>query len=286
MAQLIHERPDILADALGISDIELHFVFANTGMEHNDTLRFVRDLTTHGGIPITWVETVISPEKGVGSVHREVSFETCFRNDQWEDPKHPYHATAAKYGIPNVSWMSCTREMKLRPMQSLMRSRGYRGFKSHHTCIGIREDENRRVSKRAGVDNLVYPLVDIWPTTKEEVLEHWEAFDWDLNIEEWEGNCMTCYKKSLWKLANVHGKHPEAFEFHVAMERLYSRAGVEHENNPNDPPRVTFRKNIRTKDLIELFKTSPEIKTFHQAQRHRESPCSGQCEMFETEWMS
>ncbi len=42
----------------------LHFVFANTGKEREETLVFIERFSRHFGIEIEWIEAEINPEMG------------------------------------------------------------------------------------------------------------------------------------------------------------------------------------------------------------------------------
>lgn len=124
-----------VADARGIESL---FIFANTGAEHPDTLRFVNDVDKHLGLDLVWVEAVVHPERKA-CTHKVVTFATASRCGE------PFGQVCAKYGLPNQSFKLCTRELKLNPMNSYHSSIGW-AKKSYVTAIGIRADETRRVA--------------------------------------------------------------------------------------------------------------------------------------------
>ena len=72
----------IVRDELEKNYEETHYVFANTGREHEETLQFVRDIGLNFDIKIVWLESVFSPVFGVGPSFKIVNFETAARN--WE----------------------------------------------------------------------------------------------------------------------------------------------------------------------------------------------------------
>jgi len=127
-------------------------VFANTGLEHPKTLEFVNNCDKHFGFGTVWVEGVVHYGQRKASTHKIVTFETASRKGE------VFEAYIKKYGIPNAAFPQCTRELKLYPMQSYLRSLGI-NHKHIPTAIGIRSDEKRRVSKSAEVDNIIYPLI-------------------------------------------------------------------------------------------------------------------------------
>ena len=99
---------------------ELLFVFANTGLEHDDTLRFLRDGSEAFGLDVVWVEAVTHPGARKACTHRVVDFDTASRNGE------PFEDVIAKYGIPNLKGKYCTRELKLNSIKSYMRSIGWK----------------------------------------------------------------------------------------------------------------------------------------------------------------
>ena len=281
MARWVSLNKNLLAEFLGEEEIKPVYVFANTGLEHPDTLRFMNDVDRHFNLGVVWTESKVIHVPRKGTKHRRVTYETAYTWDRWRDPEHPFHSFIRKYGIPNTKFLGCTRELKRRAIASYMRSIGFKSMKDYYTCIGIRADEKRRVSKAAKAENVIYPLVDISPTDKEEIIEWWEDKDWDLNIPEWLGNCLTCYKKSYKKLKAVHEDLPRAFEFNIAMEEMYPRLGPEFSKYEDAKPRVFFRLSTPTTKLLNAFATDPSAKNY--IRNTADSGCSESCELFETE---
>ena len=162
---------------------DLVFGFANTGCEDEDTLRFANEVDRRYGLNLVWLEAVVHPGERKSSTHRVVTYETASRAGE------PFEAAAAKYGLPNKTFLWCTRELKLNAMKSYARSIGW---KDYWTAIGIRTDETRRVSASAQEQRIIYRLVNHRPTDKQDVLAFFEDFEWDLAIPEHHGNCKTC----------------------------------------------------------------------------------------------
>lgn len=276
MAWWMSSHQEAVADWLGCQSVKLSYVFANTGLEHDDTLRFLRDIQNNFGIPIVWVEGEAVHGERRSTRHRIVSFETAFRLEHWRDRRHPFHDHVVKYGVPNVKFINCTREMKRNTIDSYMKSIGH-PINTYYTAIGIREDEGRRVSKNSGARHIIYPLVDLEPTCKDDVTDWWSQFDFDLNIPEWLGNCVTCYKKSSRKVALAHRDCPAAFEFCEGMEQEYSTVGPEFAKYGDSVPRTFWRGNMSTKDLLAIFKDG------QQGPPVEDGGCSESCELYETE---
>lgn len=216
-------------------------LFANTGEEREECLEFVDRCDREFGFNVVWVEAVIDPQKGEGTTHRVVDFKSASRNGE------PFEAMIAKYGIPNKEWPHCTRELKLNPMLSYLRSIGWKRG-TYETAIGIRADEKHRRKK-----GCIHPLLDWQPTTKPDVNEFWMSHPWRLNLTGYQGNCKWCWKKSLRKHLTLMDESPSLFDFPERMELLYGHVGAEI-GKPETAytRRVFFRGELSTKDLREL----------------------------------
>lgn len=251
--------------------LDLLFVFANTGREHPDTLRFVHDVDCFLDLDLVWVEAVVHRGRKKSCTSRVVTFETASRNGE------PFNAVAAKYGIPNQTFRHCTRELKTNPMHHYVRS--VHGWEkgAYHTALGIRADEKRRVKKTAETQDIVYPLAHWWPMDKQDVLDFWEDYDWNLAIEEREGNCLECHKKSDKKLALLAREHPEYFVFPIHLDRLYATVG------PNNVPgpRKRYRGYMSTEEKLASFEGVDIASIIDDASAS--GGCTESCELYETE---
>lgn len=241
--------------------------FANTGLEHEKTLEFVNNCDKYFGFNTVWLEADVQHGKRVGTKHKIVSFETASRKGE------PFHEVVKKYGIPNKAYPHCNRELKLSVMHSYLKSIGL-----HHkdilTAIGIREDETRRISKSYNVMNISYPLIDLFPSDKQDVLDFWSKQDFDLDIEEWDGNCKLCFKKSFKKLFKQLDSDPSLIDFHLEMENKYPQIGNKESHKIN---RVFFRGNTSAKQLLDMWKKNNIDSPVH----HLDGGCSESCEVYE-----
>lgn len=223
--------------------------FANTGQEHEKTLEYVNACDKHYGFNVVWLEAVVDPEKGKGTRHKVVTFETAARKGE------PFEAVISKYGIPNQVYQSCNREMKLAAMQSYKRSLGWKNSDCN-TSIGIRYDEMDRMSPKTMEQGGIYPLIS-WKIRKPDVLK------WDFNspvrlgIPEHMGNCVWCWKKSIRKLATISLESPEWFQFPRRME-------AEHETTSAGRQRKIqrFFRGQRTVDDIFAIARQPGFEPF------------------------
>lgn len=195
-----------------------HYVFANTGAEHPETLDFLRRIDEHWGLGIVWVEARYAAD-GTHS-HEVVTHETASRGGE------PFAAMCARYGLPSHGHgrMTCTRELKVRTIRSYLRSIGLQR-NTYDTAIGIRVDEIDRMSINAKRDRIVYPLVE-QHVTRETIEDFWARKEWRLAIPNYLGNCVTCFKKSDRKLFQIAREMPDAFDLFRRLEEQYSHVGA------------------------------------------------------------
>lgn len=258
----------------------LIFVFANTGQEHEKTLDFVDRCDKEMGLNLVWVEAVINPIKNKGTTHRVVDYKTACRD------RRLFEEMILVYGIPNTDFPHCNRELKLQPIKSYKASLGF--SREHKMAIGIRADEADRMSFPAiERGELTYPLVSWAHTTKEEVRHWWASKYYDLEVDEHEGNCKTCWKKSDRKLFTLAKHNPEWFDAFNDLEEKYSTLEIEGQSVTD---RVFFRKYRSTKDIIasskqpfvEFVDHMPELQLtmgFDVDDLDIESDCGAGCEI-------
>ena len=225
---------------------DIAITFANTGCEHENTLKFVDQCDKHFGWNVVWIEAVVNPERGKGIRHKVVTYETAARDGE------PLEADFAKHGLPGPGWLHCTRDTKELPIKDYLKSLGWK-WGEFWIAIGIRSDEMDRVSQNREKLKFVYPLVDAgW--TKEDVKAECISWPFDLDLKgEHYGNCTWCWKKSLRKHMTLALESPEVFDFPRRMEEKYS-----HITTTDDPnmSRQMFRKNMTTVDIIEMARTT------------------------------
>lgn len=233
-------------------------LFANTGQENEATLEFVRNCDNMFGFNTVWLEAV--PQQGrIGTKHRIVNFDTASRNGE------PFEAVIDKYGIPNQKFPQCTRELKLRPMKSYLRSIGWLA-QCYDIAIGIRADESARRSNAATESNIVYPLLDWLPITKPEVNSFWASQPFRLNLAGYQGNCKTCWKKSFRKLMTLMDEDHTQFDFFERMERDKGLIGSEFKKKyVLGYKRVFFRGSLSVSDLRKMYANTDWVSAENDA---------------------
>lgn len=249
-------------------------LFANTGQENEETLRFVDRCDKEFGLNVVWVEAVVNDGRK-GTTHKVVNFETAARNGE------PFEAVIEKYGIPNKAYPHCTRELKLRPMRSYLKSIGWESG-DYKTAIGIRCDEGDRINPSYKEHGLIYPLVTDCPMTKPQINQWWSSQQFRLNLKGYEGNCKWCWKKSLRKHLTLLNEHPDWYDFPERMEEKHGLSG----HNVDGNKRVFFRDNTDTKSLRIMAKTMDFEPARDDAKEYEYQPsldlgagCTESCEI-------
>lgn len=224
---------------------DFHFVYANTGLEHEKTLEFVDKVDKFLNLNLVWIEADI--KDGRNASYTITNFENACRDNKL------FKDMCRIYGLPNQNYPHCTRELKNRPIRKYaVEIFGY----NYRIALGIRHDE---MKKRLKVrEDAIYPLATIGKFTKEDVLDFWSKQPFDLEIPEHLGNCKTCFKKSDKKLQMVAEEIPEAFDEIIKLENEFSFLKSKSENEPRKMFRH-FRTAYEVKNNLNLPKSMKEI---------------------------
>lgn len=167
---------------------DAHVVFANTGKEREETLRFVHEVGARWGVHITWVEW---RDNAAG-------FEVVGYNSASRDGEPFAALIRKKKRLPNWSERWCTGFLKVKAMHSYLASIGL-DIGNFVEVIGMRADEGARIIRgthRAEVDGreVHYPL-GLSRVMKADVMGFWAVQDFDLQLKPHEGNCDLCFLK-------------------------------------------------------------------------------------------
>lgn len=223
---------------------KLHFVYANSGLEHKKTLKFVNKCDKKFKLNLVWLESVVHHDVRKASTYKIVNYKSASMKGE------PFEEVIKKYGLPNQNFLHCTRELKNNPIKAWRIDNNLTNAK---IALGIRGDEYRRIKNRP---DAIYPLAHIKHTTKAEILDWWKKQKFDLNLPEHLGNCVGCYKKSDKKLDMVKDEDGGYFDFFIDMENKYATV------KPQDgfDKRIIYRHN-RTALEVSKGLNKPENRT-------------------------
>jgi 3'-phosphoadenosine 5'-phosphosulfate sulfotransferase (PAPS reductase)/FAD synthetase len=231
------------------------FVFANTGLENEQTLEFVNRCDKHFKLGIEWIEADVIHEYKKGTRYYRTDFDSANRNGD------PFEQFISKYGIPNQANPQCTRELKAAPISSF--GKDWFNGEKYHTAIGIRRDEADRMNAKYKEMRLIYPLIseNMIPATKPMINFYWRSMPFRLELKGYQGNCATCWKKSDKKLYQIAQENPKAFDFMDRMEEKYGnffppqRIEKWIKEGKETPKNITFFRNKRSsKQILEEAK--------------------------------
>lgn len=232
---------------------EIIVLIANTGWEHEDSLRFGKscsDRWAEMGYEPVWLEAVVHFGQKKACTHKVVTYETASRNQE------PFIEVIKKYGIPNKGYPHCTRELKENVIKSFARAYGWPDA-TYETAIGIRGDEPKRLKRGLSSNGQIkiYPLADWFFMTKQDVLNYWADWVHDLRIPEHWGNCVACFRKSNGKLKLVLAEDSTAYDFPIEMEKKCGKIGSNKVRGVHvDTPRMFYRGEQTAEVLIASFK--------------------------------
>jgi hypothetical protein len=226
---------------------EMMVVFANTGKEREETLKFIDICDKSFGFNVIWVEAETQMEYGKGVLAKVVNYNNASRNGE------PFENMIKKHGIPNVNMATCTRELKTRTIKAYCRSIAWQKY---YIAIGIRVDEIDRINPKAKEERIIYPLVSNIPTRRNDINKFWNEQDFDLELKTYEGNCDLCFKKSLRKLMTIVKETPETIDWWQSMENKYGSYIPENHlgNKKIKLPLNFYRGNKSISEIVELSK--------------------------------
>lgn len=226
------------------------YVFANTGMERQETIDFLKNIEKHWGIELVKIEGIFPLEMGKGVRHKIVD---------WEDlnmSAKPFEEMVAKYnigahnGLPDMGSPYCSGRLKTMPTESLAKEIFPNGY---ITAIGFRkEDMPKRISFPEIKEDKkrLYPLITDFeaPIGQRELNEFWDKQPFKLEIHNKYGNCDLCWKKSLPNLLDNIRKGSPHIDWWRRMEKQYGN--------------TSFRNNLSIDDLVRMasLPTTMEIQ--------------------------
>lgn len=207
---------------------DVYVVFANTGKEREETLRFVFECAVRWGVRVIWLERL------PGGGFTEVGYNSASRSGE------PFaQLIREKSYTPNAVTRFCTVELKIRVMRDFAVAVG---FERWNNVIGLRYDEGLRVMKALARNDegkerfkAITPLAKARATKRGHVMPFWlgegivrvpdsiPPWDqlpqgFDLGLQDYEGNCDLCFLKSVRKLERIMRNRPGSENWWVEQE--------------------------------------------------------------------
>lgn len=197
--------------------------FANTGLEREETLTFVRRIEEEWRVPIRWLEWRPRLERpGQLVPSREERFEWVGHNSASRRGEPFEEMISRKMYLPNKVTRYCTAELKVKTMIRAMASLGHARWTN---VIGLRRDEPARFLRQiirndSGKERYVsvMPLYTAGVTVR-EITEYWKRARFDLGLRPDEGNCTLCFLKGEKKLSRLIRDDPASADWWARMER-------------------------------------------------------------------
>jgi len=204
--------------------------FANTGKELPETLDFVNACAVNWGVPIVWLERVIT--RNPEGMKPKYAYETAIVNYETASRKgEPFEALIkARRYAPNPVARFCTQDLKIKAIQQYLFEE--LNFPKPYLClIGIRADEERRAVKlhntvEGGQERYLPLYVD--GITKEDIYAFWTSQNFDLNLPnnngttDW-GNCDLCFLKGFSKKLSIIEARPDLADWWIEQEKSLSK---------------------------------------------------------------
>jgi hypothetical protein len=256
---LVLARREMLRSDPRFCDYSFLPSFANTGKEHEGTLRFLEDASQLAGYPIVWVEYrrsahswLIEPKHATYEV---VDFKSANRTGQpwldFLDTLKLYRGTVKGLGpvSPKPQMRLCTAQMKIKTRTKLAKDRL---GDSYDSFVGMRVDEPSRVRGLRSADTQLIthrtPLADAL-IDKEMVLRFFRDQPVRLQIPDWLGNCTQCFLKDIPDIATAMMESDEDTDFWLRLEEEYGTMR---------PGRWTYREIRDTLPIRQKIRASLE----------------------------
>ncbi len=216
---------------------DVQVAFANTGKEREETLRFVYECGVRLRVNIHWLEW-----RDAKPCFEEVGFNGASRDGE------PFEALIKKKKrLPNWRERWCTGFLKVKVLTAFAASLGWKPGE-YAEVIGLRHDEGMRIFR--GLENaekdgrkVLYPLSRA-KVVKQQIMAFWKNQDFDLQLNQGEGNCDLCFEKSRETRKRIIARQP-----HLA--RWWHRQEVEQDG--------FFDRRDRVSDLAREVRENPDL---------------------------
>lgn len=271
-------------------NINVEYVFCDTGAEHPKTYKFIKDVVDHFKIKLTCLRVKIDfDESGVASPpsYKVVSLYDC-KNDL-----KPFHDFIKKCSTPTPSAAECTNILKSVPSDKYCNEKY--GRCNYIKWLGIRADEPKRiklVDKQVDMFSEFLPkkkkktiplryLGEISDMTKEDILDFWDDMPFDLEISEELGNCVFCIKKGANKIALAAKKEPKLAKDFINLVNLSDVRIKQSKIDNGLTNEQMYRDRMSLKNIIDAYSdfTIQDIESrLRRSKRFDTDSCSESCE--------
>lgn len=228
----------------GLPD-DVRVLFANTGKEMPETLNFVQECSERWKVLITWLE--FSPDPVANKRYKVVDYKSANRTGE------PFKQLVELYSLlPNPTMRYCTGKLKIIPQQSYCQQ--ILGWDEWDSALGLRADEQRRVSKLNGGTAPQFittfaPLATAGIVIS-DISQFWLAQPFDLQLpnmngKTMHGNCDLCFLKPTSQIMSLIRENPNRAIWWMERESV---------NLHKEKPEMNFFRKDR-----------PSYKTMYEA---------------------
>ena len=226
-------------------ELDLVFIFCNTGREREETLEFMNECDKAFGLNLVWLEAVVD-FSGYGNGHgikaKVVTFETANRDGS------VFESVIAKHGIPHRDFTFCNGYMKDNVLKAYVNGIGWGYDKklrvwTYRVALDVRADEPKRHALAIKNNKeTIFPLIDMVRTTHMDIDNFWIKQSFDLRLKSYEWGCKLCHKRPLNEIKTDLLDNPSYGDWNKAMHDKYKNEGSEERmaRFPDDYPANFF----------------------------------------------
>lgn len=249
---------------------DVEYVFMDTGAEHPKTYEFIKNTVKYFSINLTVLKPVFNQTVGIG-----VSYEIC-EIDQIGWDLSNWSKMMKKHGNPYVMGAFCTSKLKTEPYDKYCNEKYGKG--NYITWLGIRIDEKRRLKARQGVRY----LAEISNMRKHEIIHWFKSQPFDLDLDEWLGNCVFCLKKGINKVALAAIQEPElAKEWSQVTTSIDNRQSIKKDGTKIERGAI-YRGKLTLEGVAKFYegKSAEDIASTMRLRRECGVANGESCEVF------
>jgi hypothetical protein len=260
--------------------LDVEYVFMDTGAEHPKTYEFIRNVAAHYelGERFTCLRSYINPEMNIGPTFRvvglsDIGWDLSIWLSMSSKHGNPYIGGAfcterlktepfRKYcesrfgkggyltvlGIRmdepgrvwgKIIWTKLVKyQFSNRENKKLWLAARNGDLSQWHIDSSLAEKMKERAALEYSVGKRY--MLELSDLTKEGVLKFWQEMPFDLELDEWLGNCAFCFKKSIKRVGVAMMQEPELLEEWkktIQSERV-------RQVRKNEPERIMYRGKL------------------------------------------